>query len=252
MPRARNIKPSFFKNDILAELCPYTRLLFIGLWCLSDREGVVEYRPKKIKAELFPYENDIDVESMVLALCKHGFCTECAFQGEKYLLINNFEKHQNPHIREQAIGIKDKLEQCVASSTGSAPCQHSSSPAESPLLNPETGIKKDNNKLLSKKDSPYLDISEPVANRPKPSDVTMQFDRVCSEYPKNRIDRKTAYDIFYDNSLHLIADDIIQAIKGYKQSSDWRSGYVQKLSTFLDEEKYKDAPEYKQEEESPF
>lgn len=39
MARARNIKPSFFKNEDLADLNPFDRLLFIGLWCLADREG---------------------------------------------------------------------------------------------------------------------------------------------------------------------------------------------------------------------
>ena len=54
MARARNIKPGFFKNELLAEMPPETRLLFMGLWCLADREGRFEDRPKKIKMELFP------------------------------------------------------------------------------------------------------------------------------------------------------------------------------------------------------
>ena len=54
--RARNIKPGFFKNDTLAELEFAARLLFIGLWGLADRAGRLEDRPKKIKAEVFPYD----------------------------------------------------------------------------------------------------------------------------------------------------------------------------------------------------
>ncbi len=45
MARARNIKPGFFDNEILGELPALTRLLFIGLWCLADREGVYRTAP---------------------------------------------------------------------------------------------------------------------------------------------------------------------------------------------------------------
>ena len=39
MARTRSIKPSFFDNEILGDLPPLTRLLFIGLWGIADREG---------------------------------------------------------------------------------------------------------------------------------------------------------------------------------------------------------------------
>ena len=54
MARARNIKPGLFSNEVIAELPAFDRLLFIGLWCLADREGRLEDRPKRIKMELFP------------------------------------------------------------------------------------------------------------------------------------------------------------------------------------------------------
>ena len=52
MARTRSIKPSFFDNEILGDLPPLTRLLFIGLWGIADREGRLEDRPKRIKKEL--------------------------------------------------------------------------------------------------------------------------------------------------------------------------------------------------------
>lgn len=57
MARTRSIKPSFFSNDILAECEPMARLLFAGLWTLADRDGRLEYRPRRIKGALFPYDN---------------------------------------------------------------------------------------------------------------------------------------------------------------------------------------------------
>ena len=55
--RARNIKPGFFKNEALADCDLQARLLFVGLWCMADREGRMEYRPKRIKIEVLPYDN---------------------------------------------------------------------------------------------------------------------------------------------------------------------------------------------------
>ena len=51
MARARNIKPGFFLNEELGVLPPLVRILFAGLWCIADRDGRLEDRPKRIKME---------------------------------------------------------------------------------------------------------------------------------------------------------------------------------------------------------
>ena len=66
--RARNIKPGFFENEELADLPPLTRLLYIGLWLLADREGRLENRPRRIKAQIFPYERRPDIPAMLTVL----------------------------------------------------------------------------------------------------------------------------------------------------------------------------------------
>jgi hypothetical protein len=97
--RSRNIKPGFFKNEILAECPPITRLLFSGLWCLADRRGRIENRPKKIKAELFPYDN-CNIPKMIDQLCERNFIIKYSVNGDSYLQITNFERHQNCHCKE--------------------------------------------------------------------------------------------------------------------------------------------------------
>ena len=99
--RARNIKPGFFKNADLSEIQPLGRLLFIGLWCLADREGRLHDRPKQIKAEILPYD-EIDCNKLVNDLQSKKFLERYERNGLKYILINNFNKHQFPHHREQA------------------------------------------------------------------------------------------------------------------------------------------------------
>jgi len=97
--RSRNIKPGFFSNDKLAELEPLARILFAGLWCHSDREGRLEDRPRKIKADILPYDN---CDCTVLLQCLHdaGFILRYAANGTGYIQCVNFLKHQNPHIKE--------------------------------------------------------------------------------------------------------------------------------------------------------
>jgi hypothetical protein len=105
MSRARNIKPGFFKNDLLAELRPEYRLLFIGLWCEADREGRLEFRPKKLRANIFPYDPDVDVSDGIAELHDRGFVSVYEVNGVEYLQIANWSKHQNPHHKEVASEI---------------------------------------------------------------------------------------------------------------------------------------------------
>jgi len=99
MARARNIKPGFFLNDLLAEIEPLGRLLFAGLWTIADREGRLEDRPKKIKAAVLPYD-DCDVDHLLNELSKRDFIIRYEVNGEKYIQIVKWEKHQNPHYKE--------------------------------------------------------------------------------------------------------------------------------------------------------
>lgn len=102
--RARGIKPGFFKNEYLAELGPMTRLLFAGLWCMADREGRLEDRPKRIKAEIFPYD-ECDVDAMLDALSTRGFIERYEHGEKRYVAVLAFAKHQNPHKNERPSSI---------------------------------------------------------------------------------------------------------------------------------------------------
>ena len=104
MARARNIKPGFFTNDLLAEASPLARILFAGLWCFADREGRLFDRPKKIKAEILPYDN-CNADDLLQSLAELGFIQRYEVAGIRYIQVVNFDKHQNPHIKEQASEI---------------------------------------------------------------------------------------------------------------------------------------------------
>jgi hypothetical protein len=100
--RARNIKPGFFKNEILGVADPLYSILFEGLWVLADRSGRLEDRPLRIKGEIFPYRDGIDMESMLDWLQSEGFIRRYIVAGKRYILVLEFVKHQNPHKNEAA------------------------------------------------------------------------------------------------------------------------------------------------------
>jgi len=101
MSRIRAIKPEFFKNELLAELPALDRLLFIGLWTIADRAGRLEDRPKRIKAEIFPYEVEYDVDSGLSRLHERGFINRYTVSELPCIQVVNFIKHQNPHKNER-------------------------------------------------------------------------------------------------------------------------------------------------------
>ncbi|WP_312115253.1 phage replication protein [Stutzerimonas nitrititolerans] len=109
MARARNIKPGFFANEHLAECDPLARILFAGLWCLADRSGRLEDRPKRIRAELLPYDS-CDAGALLDQLQEHGFVLRYSRDGKQFIQVLNFNKHQNPHVKEAASSIPDPFE----------------------------------------------------------------------------------------------------------------------------------------------
>jgi hypothetical protein len=105
--RARNIKPGFFTNDELVELPFATRLLFIGLWTIADREGRIVDRPKKIKMEIFPAD-DVDCDKGRSDLAAAGFINRYQADNVKVIEIVNFVKHQAPHSTEKDSALPDR------------------------------------------------------------------------------------------------------------------------------------------------
>ena len=115
--RARNIKPGFFKNEDLAECSFPARILFSGLWCLADREGRFEWKPKRIKAEILPYDN-CDVSNLLKELWDREFLIKYTVAGQDYGLIPSFLIHQNPHPNEKASFVPPPDDQAPSANDG--------------------------------------------------------------------------------------------------------------------------------------
>lgn len=113
MARARNIKPGFFTNDQLGELPPLARLLFAGIWTVCDREGRIEDRHKKIKAEVLPYD-DCNVDKLLQSLHDSGFILRYVVNGVRIIQVLKWHKHQAPHIKEAASALPSPDESDVS------------------------------------------------------------------------------------------------------------------------------------------
>lgn len=186
MARARNIKPALFTNEILGVGHPLCTLLFQGLWLLADKEGRLEDRPMRIKAEIFPYR-EADVDAMLHWLAHKGFIVRYTANGKAYIEVVNFTKHQNPHKNEKDSEIPPISDGCITSdflgtrteTIGSARADSLSS--DSDLLIPDSLIP----------DTHTL----PVAENPAPAPTNVQ---VLKPRPKAKTDAQAANGATWD------------------------------------------------------
>lgn len=139
MARARNIKPSFFTNEVLGTEDPLVGLTFIGLWCLADKDGILEDRPLRIKAELFPYREKLDVNRYLTVLERTRHIQRYEVNGNAYIKVLNFEKHQHPHHTEKARGYPQPPE--LPSEEPLTPLSNGYTPSDS--LIPDSLIQKE-------------------------------------------------------------------------------------------------------------
>ena len=132
MARSRNIKPSLFKNELLGEADPLLTILFTGLWCLADRDGKLEDRPKRIKAEIFPYRELPLFNGYLTELEQLGFIDRYEVDGCAVIQVVSFAKHQSPHKTEKHSELPSKpLDSSV---TVKAPLSNESITKEAALI----------------------------------------------------------------------------------------------------------------------
>ena len=101
--RARMIKPAFFSDPELANVPIGAQMLFVGLWCLADREGRLLDAPRMIAGAIFPFRQDVsdeDVENWLQHLAERRFIIRYQARGVRCIQIRTFAKHQKIHPRE--------------------------------------------------------------------------------------------------------------------------------------------------------
>lgn len=211
--RARNIKPGFFQNEDLVELPPETRLLFIGLWLLADREGRLEDRPKKIKMQVFP-SDDWSIDLLLTQLNDlnliHRYEVE---SGQRYIEIPKFLEHQRPHHQEkQSVipkyeGVRTKVR------------NSSNQGASQSALIPDTGYLNDESLSIGRVTS-------------------TEFEKWWAEYPK-KVKKKTAREIWMRKKpdADILIADVQNRIANDRR---WLEGFTPDPTTYLNQERWDD------------
>lgn len=234
--RARNIKPAFFKNDELSELTITARLLFIGLWCYADRDGLFEERPKKIKAEIFPYDN-LKVEHItqaLAALVTSGFLIVFHnSNGNDIMQIVNFKKHQSPHHNEKPSVLKDIIKTCDQGSNNLLPKEV---PLPPDIRNEELGTMNDD---IRNDDSRDRDFNLWCSR---------DFDLFWKEYPKKVGDKKKAKESFINKCKESKLSGgfitlLLNAVKLQKRSKQWKKDkgeFIPHPTTWLNGKRWND------------
>lgn len=209
MARARNIKPSFFTNGDLADCTPLTRLLFIGLWGISDREGRLPDKPRDIKAKVLPFDN-CNVDELLWELEKTGFIRRYSAETQRgeigdFIWLPRFTKHQHVHrdeVKSEIPEFKEEFNkaQIKPDKTGEPPpiLKSDNLNAESLNLKDDIGSKTEEVKKETKHAKPLSTLEQHLGENPlipdewanwatgkfnlTPERLTIEWDGFCNHY----------------------------------------------------------------------
>lgn len=108
MPRRRMMDPSFFEDPFVAKLTRDRRLFVVGCVRTGDDDGRLKAHPAYLKAEIFMYDDDIDLDKMREIISatleqmetwpKENLWLMVPYEnsGEDYLYFPNWFQQQKP------------------------------------------------------------------------------------------------------------------------------------------------------------
>lgn len=115
MARIRTIKPEFWQDERLSNMPRDARLLFIGLWNVADDYGRLRGHPAFIRGQVFPYDEDIDVEELLNILARGGRIVRYERDGQRFIWIRHFSEHQKMDKRTDSKLPEPTAEEMAAS-----------------------------------------------------------------------------------------------------------------------------------------
>lgn len=229
MARARNIKPSLFKNELLGVADPLLTLLFQSLWTLADKEGRLEDRPLRIKAETFPYRDGLDVNGYLTELHRLGFIVRYLVGDLALIQVVNFKKHQTPHNTEKPSTLPP-----VEAVTLAGGAFHGAS-VKSPLSNSE-------NVDALPPDSLVLIPSSLNPIPPTPKGGGDRFEKFWKAYPRKQ-GKGAAEKAWIKAHINGSFDSVLTALEGQKRSEQWKKDngqFVPNPATWLNQRRWED------------
>jgi hypothetical protein len=115
MARIRTIKPEFFTSEDIVSLSPLARILYIAIWCESDKEGRMNWKPRTFKMRYMPAD-ECSIDDLCAEIVGAGLVV---LYGDGLAYIPTFKTHQhiNPRETDSILPSPDEID---ASSTRQA------------------------------------------------------------------------------------------------------------------------------------
>ncbi|WP_131779195.1 hypothetical protein [Legionella bozemanae] len=90
------IKSEFWTSEQVMSCSPLARLMFIGLWNFADDNGIHPASYKKLKAEVFPYDDYTleEIQSWISELIQQRLLHEYTAEGQAYWRVTGWNRHQ--------------------------------------------------------------------------------------------------------------------------------------------------------------
>ena len=112
MGRIRHVKPGFFTHEKLNDLensHPHLRpmLVYEGLWCQCDANGVFKWQPRTLKREILPFV-EYDMDKSLELLLSENFITRFQFNDLDLGMVPKFKDHQYTSAREERYTNSDR------------------------------------------------------------------------------------------------------------------------------------------------
>lgn len=110
MARIRNIKPTFFRHELLQDIeaanpGAYVMLVYIGIWTQCDAAGIFPWKPRQLKLDILPFL-DFSIERTLTILADAGFIQRYTAAGAEWGQIPTFTDHQRITGKEATEGEK--------------------------------------------------------------------------------------------------------------------------------------------------
>lgn len=219
--RSRLMKPNFYRDEDLSSLEPLAQILFSGLWCVADRDGRLEDRPRLVKSDVFPARDEVtslDVVRWLDALVNINVIMRYEVDGKKYIQVKNFNKHQK-------ISPKEARSTLPAPPQGAATAQqlHSNGGAVVVQFRSEAEAEAEAEASTLSRKREFRHRANDARRRPArlTRSTPESFVRFWAAYPNrtHRLDAEKAWRTL-DPPPDLV-DQIVAAIEVWKQHRQW-------------------------------
>lgn len=208
MARIRTIKPEFFTSEDIVSMTPLARIFYVSLWCESDREGRLEWKPITFKMRYLPGDS-CDVSELAKELIDRGLIVLYTADGKQYAEIPTFTEHQVINNREAASTHPAREKNAKAT--------------RAPRVKGEGKGRKG------------MEGKEHAA-------FSAGFDLFWKTWPKHerKQDRKACAAKWELHGLESLTSVIVADVEAKKLTNKWLQGFVELPETYLDNRRWED------------